>query len=80
MTPQCILLAANDGMGIMHPHKTPYLNVLCKIMNGDAPDNEDMSVIVQAVAMCPILCTLDLQDAIDWINERFGTEFTITGK
>lgn len=78
MTPQSILLSASDHMHFGNPHKVHYQKVLCKIMDGTAPDSDDISVIVQGISMCGYMCTLDMQDAVDWINQRFGTEFSIT--
>lgn len=80
MNPQGILIAANDYTPVTHPHKTPYITVLAKIMDGDTPSSDDMSVITQAILMCPILETMDLQDVIEWINNRFDTKFTIDGR
>jgi len=79
MTPQGILLAANDNMKQSDPHKFHYQKVLFAIMNNEAPDSNDISVLVQGIAMCGFMCTLDTQDVIEWINKRFGTSFTITG-
>lgn len=54
-------------------------NVACKLMAGQAPNRDDIATIIQAFAMQPMLCTLDLQDSIDAINEIHGTSFTVRG-
>ena len=74
------LLSAFECHGMGHPHKLPLGKVMCKLMAGERPNDDDMSVIVQAFVGQPYLDTMDLQEVIDSINEVHGTAYTITGR
>ncbi|BAV81095.1 hypothetical protein [Vibrio phage CKB-S1] len=62
-----------------HPHRVPFGRAVEKVLRGQAPDDDDLAVIVQGFATDPIMDTMDLQEVIDEINDRFSTSYTIHG-
>ncbi|AAQ96585.1 hypothetical protein [Vibrio phage VP16C] len=54
--------------------------VVERILRNEAPSQDDISTLVQHYAFDPIMTTLDLQDVVDELNVRFGTNHTITGR
>ncbi|AAQ96523.1 hypothetical protein [Vibrio phage VP16T] len=54
--------------------------VVERILRNEAPTQDDISTLVQHYAFDPIMTTLDLQDVVDELNSRFGTNHTMTGR
>ena len=75
--PEELLLTAFQCHSLGHPHRPAMVTAISKILNNQEPDENDIEGIIQGFSMQPILCTLDLQEVIDWVNERFDTTYMI---